>query len=112
MVYDSECLVRIGVNPGGEAAPLRIVNDQDTDVCAMFVPQLVDLLHVPIALVREAPDMVEMRSLFDIVGLIGVYESQLDMAQAAHSKGFIALLNGELNKLFRDVAVIGRGLLG
>ena len=71
-----------------------------------------DLVHVAVALVGKAPDVIEVRALFHVVGLIGVHQPQLDVADAALAEGLVGLLDGEIDQLALHVGVVARRLLG
>ena len=52
-----------------------------------------DLVHVAVALISEAPDMIEVFTFFDVVGLIGMHEPQLHLADATLPKRLVGLLD-------------------
>ena len=106
VVHHGEGLLGIGIHARCQAATFRIVDNQDGHVGAMLVAQTMDLLHVAVALVGEAPDVIEVRALFDVVGLIGMHEPQLDVAEIAQAEGLVGLLDGEVDKLALDVGVV------
>ena len=112
VVHDGEGFLGIGIDTRGQATTLGIVDNQDGHVGAMLVAQTMDLLHVAVALVGEAPDVIEVRALLDVVGLIGVHEPQLDVAEIARAERLVGLLDGEVDQLALDVGVVGRRLLG
>ena len=56
--------------------------------------------------------MIEVRALFDVVGLVGVDEPQLHVGDAALAEGLVGFLDGEIDQLALHVGVVARGLLG
>ena len=103
VVHHGEGLVGVGEHARRQPAALRIVDDQDGDVGAVLVAQAVDLLHVAVALVGEAPHVIEVRAFLDVVGLVGVHQPQLDVADAALAERLVGLLDGEIDQLALDV---------
>jgi hypothetical protein len=65
----------------------------------------VDFIYIASRLVREAPQMYELTTRLDIVGLIGMGEPQLDVANAAHAEGLVAPFNSGLDDLAGDIAM-------
>ena len=74
LMDDGKGLVRVGKDARRQRASLRIVNDQHSDIRSILVSQTVDLIRVAVAFVGEAPNVVEVRALFHVVGLIGVHQ--------------------------------------
>ena len=83
MVHDGNGFILIGANPGG-------IDDENGDIGLVVVAQVVNFIHIGIRLVREAPQMNELFTRLDIVGLIGMDEPQLDVANAALAGGLVA----------------------
>ena len=69
------------------------------DISAIRVAQAMDFLHVAVALVGEPPKMVEMRALFHVVRLIGVRDTQCDVAEIAQTEGSVCFFDGKLDEL-------------
>ena len=90
--------------------PCGIIDDEDGDVGLILVAQRMDLVHVAVALVGEAPHVIEVRTLLDVVGLVGVHEAQLDLADAALAERLVGLLDGEVDQLALDVGIVAGGL--
>ena len=89
VMHDGKRLLGLGEDARGKAATLGVVDDEHGNVGAVFVAQSMDLVHIAVALVGEAPDVIEMRALLDVVGLVGMHEPELDVAEAAHAEGFV-----------------------
>ncbi len=83
VMHHGEGLVGVGVHARGQPAALGIVDDEHRHVGPVLVAQGMDLVHVAVALVGEAPDVIEVRAFLDVVGLVGVHQPQLDVADAA-----------------------------
>ena len=56
--------------------------------------------------------MHELITRLDIVGLIGMDEPQLDVANAAHAEGLVASFNGGLDNLADDIPIASGRRLG
>ena len=70
-----------------------------------------DFLHVAVAVVGEAPNVIEVSSLLYVVSLIGVHEPQLHVTEIAHAKRLVCLFDGEIDKLTLYVGVVARCLV-
>ncbi len=78
-----ECVGGIGADADRQPAAHGIVDDEHGNVGAVLVAKVMDLVHVPVALVAEAVDMVEVAALLYVVGLIGVDELDVHVVDAA-----------------------------
>src|SRR5215471_21744270 len=103
MMHDSKGLLRIGVHACGQAAALRIIDDQYRHIGAILVAQAVNLIHVAVALIREAPDVVEMCAFLNVVGEVGLNQPKLNVAETTEAEGLVALLDGKLGQLAPNV---------
>jgi hypothetical protein len=50
-----------------------------------------------IAFVGETPNMLEVRTFFHVVSLVGMNQSQLELANAAPTERLVGLLDGEID---------------
>ena len=81
---DGKRLLRIGVR-GCQASGSGSSTTSTATSARVFVAQAVNLLHVAVALIGEAPEMVEVGgALLDVVGLISVHQPQLYLAEPTH----------------------------
>ena len=105
MVHDGKGFVLIGLDPGGLPAPIGIIDNEDGDVGLETIAQFVNFLQVSIGTIGKAPQMHELITGLDIVGLIGMYQTQLDVTNAAHAEGLVAFSNGGLDDLADDIPI-------
>ena len=75
VVYDRKSVLGIGIHPCGKPAALVIVDDKNGHVRPILVAKTVHLFHMTIALIGEAPDMVEVGAVFAVIRLIGVNQT-------------------------------------
>ena len=90
-MHDGKGFVLIGLDPGGLPAPIGIIDNEDGDVGLETIAQFVNFLQVSIGTIGKAPQMHELITGLDIVGQIGVYQTQLDVTNAAHAEGLRCL---------------------
>jgi hypothetical protein len=72
MVHDRKGFILIAFNPGGQPATVGIIGNENGDIGPVAVAQLVNFDHVAIGDVGKAPQMHELITQLDIVGLIGM----------------------------------------
>ena len=60
---------------------------------------------MPVAFVGEAPQMQQLITGLDVVGLIGMNEPQLDVTNAAQLERLVARLDGGLYDLAHDIGI-------
>jgi len=72
MMHDGKGFVLIGLNLGGLPATVGIIDDENGDIRPILIAQVVNFVHVSIALVGKAPQMHELITRLDVVGLIGM----------------------------------------
>jgi hypothetical protein len=112
MVHDGKGFILIGPNPGGLPAAVGIIDDENGDIGLVVVAQVVNFIHVAIGLVGKAPQMNELITRLDIVGLIDMDQPQLDVANAAHAEGLVAPFNSGFDDLADDIAIASGRRLG
>jgi len=112
MMHDGKGFVLIGLNLGGLPATVGIIDDENGDIRPILIAQVVNFVHVSIALVGKAPQMHELITRLDVVGLIGMDGPQLDVANAANAEGLVAPFNDGLDNLANDIAIASGRRLG
>ena len=113
VVHHSKRFFFIGVHPRGQSATRWIIDDQHADIGAVFVAQTMDLVHVAIALVGKAPDVLEVLTvLLDVVRLVRVHKPELDVPEATYAEGFVCLFDGKVDELALDIGIVARCFLG
>src|SRR5262245_46330673 len=110
-MHDSECIVSIGAHSGCKPTTLGVVHNEDCDISAVEVAQAMDFFHVAVPLVGEPPDMIEVRALLRIIRLVDMHETQRDVTKIAQAEGLVCFLDGEVDELAFDVAVLPSCLL-
>ena len=103
---DSECTLRPGIDFSGETAAMRVVHDQYADVGFVLIAECVDFVHVAVALVGEAENMVEMRAVLDVVRHISVREFEFHIRYAAIAKRLVGVFDRERDEVGFDIGVV------
>ena len=112
MVHNGESVLGFCIHPGSKPAALVIVDDEDPHVRPKLVAEAVHLIHVAVALIGEAPDMVEVGAgFFGVVRLIGVNQTQFNVTQVAHSERFVGFFDCESNEISLNVGIVARRFL-
>jgi hypothetical protein len=109
MVHDGKGFILFGLNPSGQPTTVGIIDDEYRDIGPVAITQVVNFIHVAIGLVGKAPQMHELITRLDIVGLIGMDQAQLDVANAAEAEGLVACFNRGLDDLTTSSSGARRG---
>ena len=80
VMHDCECLVGIRMHARREPATLRVVDDEDYHVGAILIAQGMDFLQIAVVFIRQAPNVIEVPALFNVVGLVRVHQPELHIA--------------------------------
>src|SRR5262249_8356561 len=85
VVHHSKRFFLLSEHPRSQSAPRGIIDDQHADIGAVLVTQTMYFVHVTVALIGKAPDVLKMLgALLDVVRLVGVHKPELDVPEIAY----------------------------